>query len=212
MAADPRALIAERIKASKRIAITSHLRPDGDSLCTALALALMSGLLGKEADDRQQRSDASALLRLPRPGRDPHRPDPGGGFRHRRPPRVRRRLPVRPGGPRRGLQDQHRPPSLQLALRRHQLDRSRSPRRRRDGLRSRRSSRRPAHARDRREPLLRHRLGYRLVPVLQYDLPRPGRRDRAGPPRRKPQPGRRKALLQQRAPRRSCSSAASSRP
>ena len=49
MAADPRALIAERIKASKRIAITSHLRPDGDSLCTARALALMSGLLGLEA-------------------------------------------------------------------------------------------------------------------------------------------------------------------
>jgi phosphoesterase RecJ-like protein len=49
MAPDPRALIAERIKASPRIAITSHLRPDGDSLCTARALALMAGLLGKEA-------------------------------------------------------------------------------------------------------------------------------------------------------------------
>jgi len=49
MAADPRALIAERIKASRRIAITSHLRPDGDSLCTARALALMAGGLGLEA-------------------------------------------------------------------------------------------------------------------------------------------------------------------
>lgn len=48
MAADPRALIAERIKASRRIAVTSHLRPDGDSLCTARALTLMAGLLGKE--------------------------------------------------------------------------------------------------------------------------------------------------------------------
>ncbi len=48
MAADPRTLIAERIKASRKIAITSHLRPDGDSLCTALALALMGGLLGKQ--------------------------------------------------------------------------------------------------------------------------------------------------------------------
>ncbi len=48
MAADPRALIAERIKASKTIAVTSHLRPDGDSLCTARALALMAGLLGKD--------------------------------------------------------------------------------------------------------------------------------------------------------------------
>lgn len=48
MAADPRTLIAERIRASQKIAVTSHLRPDGDSLCTALALALMGGLLGKD--------------------------------------------------------------------------------------------------------------------------------------------------------------------
>ena len=48
MATDPRELIAARIKASRRIAVTSHLRPDGDSLCTALALTLMGGLMGKE--------------------------------------------------------------------------------------------------------------------------------------------------------------------
>lgn len=47
MAADPRELIAARIKASERIAITSHLRPDGDSLCTGQALAEMGRLLGK---------------------------------------------------------------------------------------------------------------------------------------------------------------------
>lgn len=48
MAADPRELIAARIKASRRIAVTSHLRPDGDSLCTALALSEMARILGKE--------------------------------------------------------------------------------------------------------------------------------------------------------------------
>jgi phosphoesterase RecJ-like protein len=48
MAVDPRELIAARIKASPRIAITSHLRPDGDSLCTALALSKMGRLLGKD--------------------------------------------------------------------------------------------------------------------------------------------------------------------
>jgi len=48
MAADPRALIAERIRASHRIAVTSHLRPDGDSLCTARSLALMGQILGKD--------------------------------------------------------------------------------------------------------------------------------------------------------------------
>jgi phosphoesterase RecJ-like protein len=47
MGADPRELIAARIKASRRIVVTSHLRPDGDSLCTALALAQMGGRLGK---------------------------------------------------------------------------------------------------------------------------------------------------------------------
>ncbi len=49
MAADPRVLIADRIQASRRIAVTSHLRPDGDSLCTARALTLMARLLGKDA-------------------------------------------------------------------------------------------------------------------------------------------------------------------
>jgi phosphoesterase RecJ-like protein len=48
MATDPRELIAARIKASRKIAVTSHLRPDGDSLCTALAISLMAGLLGKD--------------------------------------------------------------------------------------------------------------------------------------------------------------------
>jgi phosphoesterase RecJ-like protein len=48
MASDPRALIAARLRASKRIAITSHLRPDGDSLCTALALSEMGRFLGSD--------------------------------------------------------------------------------------------------------------------------------------------------------------------
>lgn len=48
MTTDPRELIAARIRESRRIAVTSHLRPDGDSLCTALALARAGELLGKE--------------------------------------------------------------------------------------------------------------------------------------------------------------------
>ena len=48
MGPDPRHLIAGRIKGARRIAVTSHLRPDGDSLCTGLALCLMGELLGKE--------------------------------------------------------------------------------------------------------------------------------------------------------------------
>lgn len=49
MTTDPRERIAARIKGSRRIAVTSHLRPDGDSLCTALALARACEILGKEA-------------------------------------------------------------------------------------------------------------------------------------------------------------------
>jgi len=46
---DPARLIREKILSSRRIVITSHLRPDGDSLCTSLALAGMIKRLGKRA-------------------------------------------------------------------------------------------------------------------------------------------------------------------
>lgn len=45
---DPASVISQKILESKRIVITSHLRPDGDSICTSLALAFMGDLLGKE--------------------------------------------------------------------------------------------------------------------------------------------------------------------
>lgn len=45
---DPVSLISKRIIESERIAITSHLRPDGDSICTSLALSFMGELLEKE--------------------------------------------------------------------------------------------------------------------------------------------------------------------
>lgn len=46
---DPVDAICKKILENQRIAITSHLRPDGDSVCTSLALAFMAELLGKEA-------------------------------------------------------------------------------------------------------------------------------------------------------------------
>ena len=48
MKTDPIELIKNKILESRRIAITSHLRPDGDSICTSLALFFMGKLLGKE--------------------------------------------------------------------------------------------------------------------------------------------------------------------
>jgi phosphoesterase RecJ-like protein len=40
--------IRQKILESNRIVVTSHLRPDGDSVCTSLALAFMGELIGKE--------------------------------------------------------------------------------------------------------------------------------------------------------------------
>jgi phosphoesterase RecJ-like protein len=45
---DPFHLIHQKIIESERIVITSHLRPDGDSVCTGLALAEMGEALGKK--------------------------------------------------------------------------------------------------------------------------------------------------------------------
>ncbi len=44
---DPIPRIARKLRASRSIVITSHLRPDGDSICTGLALARMLENLGK---------------------------------------------------------------------------------------------------------------------------------------------------------------------
>jgi len=45
---DPVNSIRNKILESKHIAITSHLRPDGDSICTSLAIYFMGKILGKD--------------------------------------------------------------------------------------------------------------------------------------------------------------------
>ena len=50
MTTKPVELIARKILECRRLAITSHLRPDGDSLCTGLALVEALESLGKTAD------------------------------------------------------------------------------------------------------------------------------------------------------------------
>ena len=50
MAATAIELIAGKIRGCRSLAITSHLRPDGDSLCTSLALALALEAMGKTAE------------------------------------------------------------------------------------------------------------------------------------------------------------------
>ncbi len=50
MSAEIIARISNKIMESRRIAVTSHLRPDGDSICTSLALQGMGESLGKQID------------------------------------------------------------------------------------------------------------------------------------------------------------------
>jgi len=45
---DPIGLIRKKIEQSQRIAISSHLRPDGDSICTSLGIYYMGKEMGKE--------------------------------------------------------------------------------------------------------------------------------------------------------------------
>lgn len=48
MSSDSLQAITTKIRESQRIAVTSHLRPDGDSICTGIALYFMGKTLGKE--------------------------------------------------------------------------------------------------------------------------------------------------------------------
>lgn len=69
MIPDARHEIASRIGESRRIAVTSHLRPDGDSICTALALCLMGDLLGKTVEVINRDNTPFPFVHFPDAGR-----------------------------------------------------------------------------------------------------------------------------------------------
>lgn len=62
---DPASLISKKILQSQHIVITSHLRPDGDSICTSLALFFMGKLLGKEMEIINNDKTPFPLNKLP---------------------------------------------------------------------------------------------------------------------------------------------------
>jgi phosphoesterase RecJ-like protein len=66
---DPIRRIAEAIRSSRSVVITSHLRPDGDSLCTGLALAEMIELLGKRVRLINKDPTPFPFVHLPEIGR-----------------------------------------------------------------------------------------------------------------------------------------------
>ncbi|MGA2533436.1 MAG: bifunctional oligoribonuclease/PAP phosphatase NrnA [Candidatus Aminicenantales bacterium] len=69
MTPDARHEIASRIRESGRIAVTSHLRPDGDSICTGLALSLIGDLLGKTVEVINRDNTPFPFVHFPDSGR-----------------------------------------------------------------------------------------------------------------------------------------------
>jgi len=73
-------LIHRKIIESKRIVITSHLRPDGDSICTGLALAKMGEALGKKMTLINQDPTPFPFSQMPEAARIKIRQIPAGRF------------------------------------------------------------------------------------------------------------------------------------
>ncbi len=61
--------IHQKIRDSQRIAITSHLRPDGDSICTGLALLHLAEAIGKEGRFINQDPTPFPFSQMPEAGR-----------------------------------------------------------------------------------------------------------------------------------------------
>ena len=72
--------IADKIRASRTIVITNHLRPDGDSLCTSLALAEMLELMGKRVRLINRDPTPFPFVNLPAIGRVTIGQIPPGAF------------------------------------------------------------------------------------------------------------------------------------
>ena len=62
---DPLRRIAAKVRTSRSIVITSHLRPDGDSICTSLALAGLFEGLGKRVEIINRDPTPFPLVELP---------------------------------------------------------------------------------------------------------------------------------------------------
>ncbi len=160
--------VVELIESKRRFAITSHIRPDGDSLGSSLGLYWLLRALDKEVEVIMRDPVPHAYRSFPArscvrvtPAR---RPSLRRGLRHR----VLRHHAPRPDRPRKPVRRQHRPPLDDRALRRHQLDRLDGLGRRRDDLQPLQGARRPRHARDRRVRLHGAHHRHRQLSLLEH--------------------------------------------
>ena len=129
--------ICQAIKARTRFVITSHARPDGDSIGSQLAMAYALDLLGKQV--RLVNADPAPEHYLEFPGvdrieiaREASVDDVDAVIVMESGDLARTGV----NGTRRTLHDQHRSPPGQQPLRRHQLVRRVRGRLRRDGVRA----------------------------------------------------------------------------
>ena len=160
--------ICDAILQRQRFVLTSHARPDGDAIGSQLAMAYALKALGKDRAVRRPRSGTAAISDVSRSERD------GNGVIGRRSVRrghrdgVRRSVADRRHGLREVFRHQHRSPSRQHHVRRHQLVRRIRGRLRRNGVRCDRRAEGAAHAGDRHAHLHRDPHRHRRLPFLAH--------------------------------------------
>ena len=163
--------IVEAITTRQRFVLSSHARPDGDSIGSQLAMAYALRALGKDVSVVNSDAAPAAADGVSRRAGDRDRRPGGRRVRRRDHHGVQRPRANRGRGPRSVLRDQHRSPSGQLRLRPDQLVRRERRRLRRDGLRRDRRARGPAVARDRHARLPGDPHRHRIVPLLRHLAP-----------------------------------------
>ncbi len=160
--------IRDEVLRRRRFLLTSHARPDGDSIGSQLAMAFALDALGKQV--RIVNADAAPDHYQEFPGMD--RIEIAG----RVTPDVDAVIvmecsdlgALRRRGSRRSVPDQHRSPRRQPAVRRAELARRVGGGVRRDGVRSDPRPRRAAEPRDRDPHLPRDPHRHRVVPPLEH--------------------------------------------
>ena len=176
--------VVELIEHKRRFAITSHIRPDGDSLGSSLGLYWLLRALDKDVEVIMRDPVPHAYQQLP--GAERVRVTPAVDRRLRRGLRHRmlRHRPARLDRSRKTVCRQHRSPLDHRALWHDQLDRLDCLGRRRDDLQPLQGHRRARHQRDRRMRLHGADHRHRIVSLLQHHRAHVQGRFRTGAHRR----------------------------
>ena len=163
--------IRDAIRARSSFLLTSHARPDGDSIGSQVALAAALRALGKSVRMVNRDRPPSAVPGPARRRRDRGRAERRGRLRRAGRARVQRRVAAGRGRPRGLLHDQHRPPPRQRDVRGDQLVRRQRRGVRRTGRGGDRRARRAVDAGDRIGRLPGHPHRHRRLPSQPHHQP-----------------------------------------